>query len=533
MVKSRFSKIATMIGALLAFTPVLAVDLLLDSYIHDQETSRIHVSVDAITNEIQLAVYDGIASVRQILNDSPSLCTKTFVTNVRKQMLSNVNLTQVLVENLDGVQYCDAYESDIVYSVLSPTLTIPGHSDVLRTVQIEGQDAPTLQVSHKVGNNRTISGFIHISPRLDQGLPAELSLASLLRVTLTNGDDIFTIGDPSIADKSSDPSLIVVTSIADALPILTEVAVPFDLLRAKYADLDLGITVLVALMGVMCLIFAFKYIQESRLPAIDLERAIASGEFKPYYQPVMNLTTGKLSGCEVLIRWVKKNGDVIAPGMFIDYAESTGLAIPMTIKMMEQVREDLDELCSEVPDLKIGINLFEGHFRDAAIIDDVEAIFGGSSIGYRQLVFEITERRPLDNQTSANSVIGGLHALGCRIAMDDAGTGHSNLAYMQTLGIDIIKIDRVFVDMIMPDTKSLPILDGLIAMASDLGTDIIAEGVETEAQALYLRQHGVYEAQGFLFAPALKAEPFIELARALNSSGQPANAVPKNTEVAA
>ena len=120
----------------------------------------------------------------------------------------------------------------------------------------------------------------------------------------------------------------------------------------------------------------------------------------------------------------------------------------------------------------------------------------------------------------ASAVISGLHALGCRLAMDDAGTGHSNLAYMQTLGVDVIKIDRVFTEMIKPGTASVPVLDALIAMARDLGTEIVAEGVETEAQALYLRSRGVVMAQGFLFAPALKVGAFRELAKALNGGPQ-------------
>ena len=125
------------------------------------------------------------------------------------------------------------------------------------------------------------------------------------------------------------------------------------------------------------------------------------------------------------------------PGAFIEYAEVTGLAIPMTLSLMQQVRTDLAELCRDMPDMKVSINLFEGHFRDGTIVEDVQAIFGGSAISFRQLVFEITERRPIGNSAQADSVIAGLHALGCRLAMDDAGTGHSNLAYMQTLGIDV------------------------------------------------------------------------------------------------
>src|SRR6185312_14672636 len=130
----------------------------------------------------------------------------------------------------------------------------------------------------------------------------------------------------------------------------------------------------------------------------------------------------------------------------------TGLAIPMTITLMQQVRQDLADLCESYPDLKISINLFAGHFRDTSIVEDVRAIFCGSTIAFRQLVFVITERHPLANSMSATSVICGLHALGCRLAMDDVWTGHSNLAYIQTLGVDVIKIDRFFIDMIKPDT---------------------------------------------------------------------------------
>jgi sensor c-di-GMP phosphodiesterase-like protein len=204
--------------------------------------------------------------------------------------------------------------------------------------------------------------------------------------------------------------------------------------------------------------------------------------------------------------------------VFIDYAEASGMAIPMTLSLMQQVRYDLGELSQRTPGLKISINLFEGHFRDVGIVDDVQAIFGNSPISYDQLVFEITERRPLENSLAVNSVISGLHALGSRIAMDDAGTGHSNLAYIATLGVDVIKIDRIFVDMIKPGTTQVPVLDGLIAMAKDLGCEIVAEGVETEAQAIYLRSRGVVQAQGYIFAPALKVGAFKELALALLSS---------------
>jgi sensor c-di-GMP phosphodiesterase-like protein len=204
----------------------------------------------------------------------------------------------------------------------------------------------------------------------------------------------------------------------------------------------------------------------------------------------------------------------------------SGLAIPMTLSLMEQVRYDLEDICRSVPDFKISINLFEGHFRDGSIVDDIQSVFEGSGISYRQLVFEITERRPLDDRSAANRVMSAMHKLGVRIAMDDAGTGHSNLAYLETLGIDIIKIDKIFVEMIKDPDTPVPVIDGLIAMARELDIDVVAEGVETQEQALYLRAKNVIYAQGYLFAPPMKLSAFLVLANALRPGGHQSNLAP-------
>jgi len=529
-VNSRLWQIFIVLGALVAFLPVFAVDYLLDTYVRDRESQRLFADLESLTNEAQGAVHSGVAAIHQILEDSPSLCAPTFIANVQKQLQANIYLKQVVVENYDGVQYCDGYGASLSYSMLSGGLTIPGNTESLSVVQFTGETLPSLKITRFVGANRIISAFVHVSPRLAAGPPPEFTNALLLRLALTDGTDIVTFGDPSlIAPDEIHDGQIVSRSVADSLPLMSVAAVPFDVVRAQYANLDIGITIVVVLMSATLLILVFQSVRRVRFPAFDLERGIARNELKPYYQPVVNISTGRLAGCEVLIRWLKKDGTLVSPGMFIDYAEATGLAIPMTIKLMQQVREDMSALCRQMPDLKVAINLFEGHFRDTSIVEDVQAIFGDSGISYRQLTFEITERRPLLNQIATTGVIGGLQALGCRLAIDDAGTGHSNLDAIQTLGVDIIKIDRVFVNMIQSEAENVPVLDGLINMANDMGVEIVAEGVETEAQALYLRSHGVSHAQGFLFAPALPLASFIELANALNggAAGQAAESPPE------
>jgi len=520
--KHRYSHILMLLGALLAFLPIVAVDYLLDAYVRVREKAVTQQTVTGISSQIETGVSDSIAALRRVLAESPSLCTPTFVANVQGEIESSLTLKQVLVENADGVQYCDAFGRNVVYSPLSDSLPIPGHTETVTVVRLADMSMPALKITQAFGTTRRVSAFVPLLGQSEAALGKGMETASMLRVLLTNGAPVLTVGDSTGFDnRASSTEFIAAQGFAGELPLKVEFAIPFAMARAGYTDLDVSFTIVACLMSAAFLILALRYVRNSRVPAFDLERAISRGEIKPYYQPVINLRTGELTGCEVLCRWEKKNGQVVPPGAFIDYAEVTGLAIPMTLSLMQQVKFDLGELCRLMPDMKVSINLFEGHFRDGSVVEDVQAIFGNSSVNFRQLVFEITERHPLGNSAVANSVIAGLHALGSRLAMDDAGTGHSNLAYLGTLGIDIIKIDRVFVDMIKPGTTQVPVLDGLISMAKDLNCEIVAEGVETETQALYLRARGVIHAQGFIFAPALKVGAFKELAMALHATATP------------
>ncbi|MCD7061138.1 EAL domain-containing protein [Pelagibacterium xiamenense] len=507
--------ILLVLAAFAAFIPVLAVDGMLDTYVRARETSALQTRVDAITQDSQAAVHDAIQSLRRILAASPSLCTPTFFANVNAELIGNLYLKQVMVENRDGVQYCAAYDTTVEYRVLSESLNIPGHTEMLSVVQIADFPRPLLKVTQSFGEQRMVSALVVAAPILSLESGTLFDGLNYLQLSLTSGTPILSRGDAGVEGADGRQDYLLARSFAGEIPIKAEAAASFESLRPGYAQLDLAFTIVACLVGVMILVMALHFVRRSSLPSFDLERAILAGEMKPYYQPVINLRTGRLVGCEVLIRWVKRNGEVVPPGAFIDYAEMSGLAIPMTLSLMEQVRVDLEDLCRDVKDFKVSINLFEGHFRDGSIVEDIHSIFEGSGIEYRQLVFEITERRPLDDRVAANRIISSMHKLGVRIAMDDAGTGHSNLAYLQTLGIDIIKIDKIFVDMIKDASTPVPVIDGLISMARDMDIEIIAEGVETQDQALYLRAKDVSLAQGYLFAPPMKLSAFRTLADAL------------------
>ena len=133
-----------------------------------------------------------------------------------------------------------------------------------------------------------------------------------------------------------------------------------------------------------------------------------------------------------------------------------------------------------------------------------------------QIVFEVTERQPLENLTETRRVIAALQGLGVRIAIDDVGTGHSGLSYMLKLGVDIIKIDKVFIDSIGTDRNSNTIIETLIDLAQNMRMDIVAEGVESFEQVVALRELGIRSAQGYVFSPPLPGSAFLQLVEAID-----------------
>jgi sensor c-di-GMP phosphodiesterase-like protein len=254
---------------------------------------------------------------------------------------------------------------------------------------------------------------------------------------------------------------------------------------------------------------------QKRNPVADLERALNDGEFIPYYQPIVDLESGRLYGAEVLMRWRKADGSLIAPAVFIPLAESSGMIAEMTRHLMRKVRDELSAAYEKRPQLRVGFNLAASHFADERVVTDVQKIFERSPIQYSQIVLELTERQPVENLTAARRVIAAMQGLGVKVAIDDVGAGHSGLSYMLKLGVDVIKIDKIFVDAMGSDNNSTHIIETLVDLANNMRMEIVAEGVENFEQAVALRKHGIRLAQGYLFAPPLPGSSFLKLVEAI------------------
>jgi sensor c-di-GMP phosphodiesterase-like protein len=266
--------------------------------------------------------------------------------------------------------------------------------------------------------------------------------------------------------------------------------------------------------------------RRAQSPTERLAAALAAGEFVPYYQPIIDINTGKLIGAEVLVRWRKPDGSIGMPGTFISQMEDNGLVQELSKSLMRQACRDLAQVYGRCANLRVSFNLTAEEFENEATVGEIRSIFFRSPVRLSQIVLELTERQEPSNFNKTRQVIASMQVLGCKVALDDVGTGHSGLSSILKLGVDIIKIDKMFVDSMDDDRNSAAIIATLVDLAHKLGMDTVAEGVEHFEQVTELRRRGIRAAQGFVFSPALPATAYVQLIDALYPVGGTESAMP-------
>ncbi|MBI5320114.1 EAL domain-containing protein [Bradyrhizobium sp.] len=251
--------------------------------------------------------------------------------------------------------------------------------------------------------------------------------------------------------------------------------------------------------------------QVRRKVEIDLRNAIQNNLLQPYYQPLVDLATGRITGFEALVRWPDPERGMIAPGEFIPVAEETGLINAVGGLMLRRACMDA---ALWPDDVRVAVNLSPLQFRTGNLLSLVMDALKQSGLAARRLELEITETLLLEKSSQVLATLHALRALGVRISMDDFGTGYSSLSYLRSFPFDKIKIDRSFVREVDANRDAQAIIRSIVSLGKGLGVTITAEGVETEAELSCLRAEGCHEGQGFLFS---RARPHAEIVALLKA----------------
>ncbi|KAA5836814.1 EAL domain-containing protein [Pseudomonas chlororaphis] len=242
----------------------------------------------------------------------------------------------------------------------------------------------------------------------------------------------------------------------------------------------------------------------------ELQGALRRGELQVLYQPIFDLRTRQCVGAEALLRWRRPDGTLTSPELFIPMAENTGQIRPITDFVLQRLLEQLGHLLRANPQLYISVNLAACDVMVPRIGKVMARLLALHRVAARQIAFEVTERGLIDVVVARHN-LQALRDVGHQVLIDDFGTGYCSLAYLQTLPVDYLKIDKAFIDALGHDAASSGVAPHIIRMAHALQLKVIAEGIEFEDQALLLSSEGVRFGQGWLFAHALSAVQFIDL----------------------
>jgi diguanylate cyclase (GGDEF)-like protein/PAS domain S-box-containing protein len=251
--------------------------------------------------------------------------------------------------------------------------------------------------------------------------------------------------------------------------------------------------------------------QSRRKIEIDLRHAIETDVLRPYYQPLVDLATGRVTGFEALVRWPHPERGMISPAEFIPVAEETGLINALGGLMLRRACADA---ALWPDDVRVAVNLSPLQFRVGNLLSVVMDALKQSGLPAKRLELEITETLLLEKSSQVLATLHALRALGVRISMDDFGTGYSSLSYLRSFPFDKIKIDQSFVRDLAANRDAQAIVRSIISLGIGLGVTITAEGVETEAELSCLRAEGCHEGQGYLFSHARPNAEIVVLLKA-------------------
>jgi len=510
---SRKNLLAIAAGVFLAGAPLIAFDVWLGGLIERQGQDEADAAAKRAVSLAEFRVGQVVHSLNALAEVGVDSCRQDDITLMRQAAFTTAPIKEVAVLGADGKVLCT--DSDLP----------PRERKLLSSEPLTGANGYTLDVI-QLGNSENMVRLRRQTSTGGNSIAALVPATLFLPMVSANGGlfsayaNMVTPGGVTIAEAGAEsrPDSFSARLRSEKYGLNARVSLPREQVLSEQADLQrLGmfVTCVIAL-----LLIGFALVMPRRRntsnPVAELERALDAGEFVPYYQPIVDIRSGQLRGAEVLVRWRKSDGTLVPPASFIPLAESSGLILDMTRDLMRRVCAEAGPAIGRRPGLKISFNFAGKLFADEIIVKDVRNIFSASSIHLSQVVLEVTERDQVENLTETRRIIAALQGLGVRIAIDDVGTGHSGLSYMLKLGVDIIKIDKMFVDAIGTDRNSTTIVETLVDLAHNMRMDVVAEGVENFEQVMHLRELGIRSAQGYVFAPPLPGSAFLQLVESLD-----------------
>ena len=448
-------------------------------------------------------------------------CSPSALSAMRRQVYVRSTIKDIRVIDGLGMTACAAFPETLSFDeqLVHPAEALPARNTLVSLLRLSQESTSSLGVLWRIGPQASIFAVVNTDALLFGVVPAALSANAHLQLLLSNGEVVasFQAGDASREEFGE--TAVVFSTASTRYPLTVSMSIDGTALASwRHGELHYFI-IPAALLGLVFGVLLAWLIVPRKSLLRDIDEALAAQEIVPFVQPVVVLATGEIIGCEVLARWLHRDGSVVPPHLFIPQIEQSGRARTMTWMLLRQVLTQMAEALRAAPGFTIAINVVPSHFLEPGFADELRALVAASGVAPRQIILELTERQELPDLSHAASIIADLAGAGFAVAIDDAGTGHSGLTYVQSLGANILKLDKFFIDAIETSHSARVLVEMLVGAAHRLGMSLVAEGIERESQLAWLQEVGIEHGQGYLFGrPVPIASLLSEFARRQDES---------------
>jgi len=495
--------------------PIIAAVLLAYQLSFHDQRNRAQLIADVVLNRSEHTT-DQLASAfqRMAVFEPAQACSKEAMTLMREVDLSSSLLQGVGFVANNQLQ-CSSLGAAGLIEVGAPDYVSATGAIIRRQRELSiAPDTPLLLITGQSG----YSGLIHpalIFSLIGEGddLPAGTVSYSTRETILYSGPGTFDWSGAAMPADQSAGTLVMGDRLlawqrSSRWDQFAYAAIPLAAVSEEFLA-SVGFYLAAGAVAGLAILAAARWLaaNQTSLPAL-LRAGLARGELHTVYQPIVDMRTGRWLGAEVLTRWQRRSGEWIPPDVFVPIAEKHGLIRQLTRHVMVSCADDLKMFITMDPDFFVSINITSVDLQDHDFIKRLIAECAKRGIEHRRVHLEITERVQVDTTLEAET-IKALREQGFEVGIDDFGIGYSNLAYLDTLKVDYLKIDKTFVAGISNGMIGTAVVDHIIALGAERDLKVIAEGVEEEDQRAALVSRGVWLGQGWLFARPMSAANFI------------------------
>jgi c-di-GMP phosphodiesterase len=488
--------------------------------------AQLDIDGHQLLSRLELVIDQSHRELKKLDKLNLASCGVKALTAARMTVLSRGIIKDIEVRDANGNLRCSTtITNDENFAAPKPNraIELPDMKNEIYVGIAENKPDGLLQLRKITTDGKFLNGFVGLEPLIYSFFnPGVRDMASV-GIYFDQTIPVVTYGEIQSIRKEAGGFDFDLRSLR--FPLSVRLSVPEKSIRHLMEERKSLNNWLMALAG--CLLSALgaylglsSYVRPPN-PVKELGQAIERDEIVPFYQPIISLNDDGISGCEMLVRWIKPDGTMVRPDLFIPLAESSGLVVAMTLRAMRRAIRELMPIMRVQKHFKLAVNISPEHFSSDGFLASILKLLEEEEIDPFHIVLELTERQQLQDLATFKAIADAVQSAGLRISIDDVGTGHNGLSTIQDVPANIIKIDKKFVDTVATNELSAAIVAMLVGLSKKFDRVIVAEGIETREQMEALQAQGVDEGQGYLFSPALDALKFVAFYGAHGEITQP------------